>query len=155
MKHYIPDNEKDRLEQLNDGLTEIICSKDYFIDEKWLPLRLNLRKWKTLHYSISQNHQPFINDFSKIELLRLYHACNNLSEVMLIQKEIKEVILLQQFEKAALLRDIGLDRSLALSDLYKEMKVVIPFFYLSGNRLILKCIDNYFIHQYVKEKLRF
>ncbi len=154
MKHYIPEEEKDRLYQLNDWLTEIICNKDYFTDEKWLPLRLNLKKWKSLQYTISQNYEPQSNDFADDKLLILYHACNNLSEVLLLQKEIKEVALQQQFEKAALLRDIAMARNMALTDLYVEKKLVIPFFYVTEKLLILKCIDNYFIQAYVKERLR-
>ena len=36
MRYQIPDEEQERLDQLNEWFTQILCSEDYFDDEKWI-----------------------------------------------------------------------------------------------------------------------
>ena len=52
MGYQIPDNDQERLELINDLLIKLICSEDYFDDEKWVLIRLNLDKWKRKGYSL-------------------------------------------------------------------------------------------------------
>jgi hypothetical protein len=46
MKYQVPDDDIERLNQLNKWFTEILCSSDYYDDDKWLSIRLNISKWK-------------------------------------------------------------------------------------------------------------
>lgn len=51
MKHHIPDIHDERLDQLNTWFKKALFSEDLFHDARWLPIRLNLSKWKSLGYS--------------------------------------------------------------------------------------------------------
>ena len=64
MKYQIPEDEQERLDQLNDWFTKILCSEDYFEDEKWLAIRLNLAKWRDLGYNFRQENQNEQINFS-------------------------------------------------------------------------------------------
>jgi hypothetical protein len=64
MKHYIPYEAGERLDQLNRWFNAIICSKDYSDDDQWLAIRLNLLKWHELGYSYKQMQLSEIDDFS-------------------------------------------------------------------------------------------
>jgi hypothetical protein len=64
MKHHIPYEAGERLNQLNRWFTVIICSKDYSDDDQWLAIRLNLLKWHELGYSYKQMQLSEIDDFS-------------------------------------------------------------------------------------------
>jgi hypothetical protein len=44
MSYQIPDNDQERLELLNESLIKLIGSEDYFDDEMWVMVRLNLDK---------------------------------------------------------------------------------------------------------------
>ena len=50
MGYQIPDNDQERLELINESLFKLICSDDYFDDEKWVMIRLNLDKWDRRGY---------------------------------------------------------------------------------------------------------
>ena len=56
MGYQIPDNEQERLELLNESLIKLICSEDYFDDEKWVMIRLNLDKWDRRGYILKMTH---------------------------------------------------------------------------------------------------
>ncbi len=57
MGYQIPDDEQERIDQLNEWFTQILCSEDYFDDKKWMSLRLNLAKWKEKGFGFRQENQ--------------------------------------------------------------------------------------------------
>lgn len=147
MKHYVPEDAEERLAQLNEWLTNVIYSEDFFDDERWLPVRMNITKWKSKGYALVQRFKPEDFDFESEELMELYYICNAISEIMLFEKESREAAAKQQYEKATLYRDFSKDRKAALTEEGNNNSMVINFFKLEGNTLILKCIDQYFIQQ--------
>jgi hypothetical protein len=154
MKHYIPEKTDDRLSQLNEWFTQTLFSEDLFKDEKWLGIRLNLSKWKTLGFTFKQNSQPAELDFTIAEKLQIYTYFNNIAEVLLYAKEIRESATKQAFESAALYRDYHQSALQAITAKMEQEKPNFPFFKLDGNTLTLKNLDNYFIQQIVKERIR-
>lgn len=155
MKHYVPEDPQERLNQLNEWFTKAIFSTDVFNDDKWLPIRLNLSKWKATNFSVLQNVKPEELDFTDHQKGILYFIYNSISEILLFEKEIKLVAGRQQFERAALYRDLSDDCTKALTEEGKQNGWILPFFSMNGQTLILKCVDNYFVQLIIKERLRF
>jgi hypothetical protein len=154
MRYQIPEEEQERLDQLNEWFTQILCSKDYYDDEKWLAIRLNLLKWNESGYSFKYLNLSKVNDFDEKEIVVVYKIYNSLSEIDLLAFANKEAAKDQKYEKAALYRDLGKLCVNSLKGLYENSELVIPFFMVQEATLVLKHIENYFINQYIKERLR-
>ena len=154
MRYQIPDDEQERLDQLNEWFTQILCSEDYFDDEKWMSIRLNLAKWKEKGFGFRQENQgQFCSMDLEVQKLT-YRIYNYLSEVLLFEMGIKEAVLKQRFEQASLFRDLKVITRQHLKDDYKEQPIVINFFKIENETLVLMHIENFFINQHIKEKLR-
>jgi hypothetical protein len=154
MKHYIPEDVTERLEQLNQWFTDLLFSEDFFNNDKWLHIRLNISKWKTDGYDFVQNYQPTESDFDDSEQLIVFQILHAIAESLLFDHEIRVVATKQNFELAALLRDLKKDALQAFTQNGKENQVVIPFFSFNNKVLTLKFVDNYFINQTIRERLR-
>ena len=102
MGYQIPDNEQERLQLLNESLIKLICSEDYFDDEKWVMIRLNLDKWDRRGYSLKIENITTNNSFKEDEILFLLRVYNLISEILLFQYGMKECAKNQEFEQAAL-----------------------------------------------------
>lgn len=154
MKHYVPEDAIERLEQLNQWFTDLLFSEDFFNNDKWLHIRLNISKWKTDGYDFVQNYQPTESDFDDSEQLIVFQILHAIAESLLFDHEIRVVATKQNFELAALLRDLKKDALQAFTQSGKENQVVIPFFSFNNKVLTLKFVDNYFINQTIRERLR-
>jgi len=154
MGYQIPDNEQERLELLNESLIKLICSEDYFDDEKWVMVRLNLDKWKRMGYSLKFKNIKLDKSFKEDELIFLLRIYNLISEVLLFQYGIKECVKTQNFEQAALYRDLAKVYRKALADKLKNAPVHICLFDLKGNKLVMKFIENYFVNQHLMDRFR-
>ncbi len=84
----------------------------------------------------------------------IYRIYNYLSEVLLFEIGIKEAVLKQRFEQASLYRDLKVMTKQHLKDIYNEQPFVINFFKIENETLLLMHIENYFINQHIKERLR-
>ena len=109
MKLQLTDQEAERLNQLNNWFMEIICSKSYFDDEKWINIRLNLAKWKELGYNFRQEKSIENRCYSMDEILFVNRMLNYQSEMLLFDGGIRESVIKQNFEKAALYRDLKIE----------------------------------------------
>jgi hypothetical protein len=154
MRYQIPEDEQERLDQLNGWFTQILCSQDYFDDEKWMSIRLNLSKWKEKGFGFRQENQEHFCTFEMEEKLLAYRIFNYLSEVLLFEAGIKEAALKQKFEQASLFRDLKVITKQHLKTIYEEQTSFINFFKIENESLVLKHIENYFINQHIKERLR-
>ena len=154
MSYQIPDNEQERLELLNESLIKLICSEDYFDDEKWVMIRLNLDKWKRKGYSLKFENITPNNSFKEEEILFLLRIYNLISEVLLFQHGIRECVKNQEFEQAALYRDLGKVYKKTLADKYQNKPTHICLFDLKGNKLVMKFIENYFVNQHLMDRFR-
>ncbi len=154
MRYQIPDDEQERLDQLNEWFTQILCSEDYFDDEKWMSIRLNLAKWKEKGFGFRQENQGQFCSMDLEEQKLTYRIYNYLSEVLLFEMGIKEAVLKQRFEQASLYRDLKVMTKQHLKDIYNEQPIVINFFKIENETLLLMHIENYFINQHIKERLR-
>jgi hypothetical protein len=154
MKHYVPEDATERLEQLNQWFTDLLFSEDFFNNDKWLHIRLNISKWKTDGYDFVQNYQPTESDFDDSEQLVVFQILHAIAESLLFDHEIRVVATKQNFELAALLRDLKKDALQAFTQNGKENKAVISFFSFTDKVLTLKFVDNYFINQTIRERLR-
>ena len=154
MGYQIPDNEQERLELLNESLIKLICSEDYFDDEKWVMIRLNLDKWKRKGYSLKFENINPKNSFKEDETIFLLRIYNLISEVLLFQHGIKECVKNQEFEQAALYRDLGMVYKKTLADKYQNKANKICLFDLKGNKLVMKFIENYFVNQHLMDRFR-
>jgi hypothetical protein len=154
MGYQIPDNEQERLELLNQSLIKLICSEDYFDDEKWLMVRLNLDKWKRMGYSLKFENINPNNSFKEDEILFLLRIYNLISEVLLFQYGMKECAKNQEFEQAALYRDLAKVYRKALADKLNNVPAHICLFDLKGNKLVMKFIENYFVNQHLMDRFR-
>jgi hypothetical protein len=67
---------------------------------------------------------------------------------------IKEAVLKQRFEQASLYRDLKVITKQHLKDIYDEYSFIVKFFKIENETLVLKHIENYFINQYIKERIR-
>jgi len=154
MKHYVPEDTEARLQQLNEWFTNALFSESVFKDEEWLPIRLNLSKWKSLGYSIIQNDKPNQNDYSIEESAILFANYNSICEILLFEKEMRFYGFKQQFDKALLCQNYQKDFIKAFIDQGLQNQTILPFFTYQSENLYLKFIDNYFIQQIIKEKIR-
>ena len=154
MGYQIPDNDQERLELLNESLIKLICSEDYFDDEKWVMIRLNLDKWKRKGYNLKFENINPNNSFKEDELIFLLRIYNLISEVLLFQHGIRECVKNQEFEQAALYRDLGNVHKKNLADKYQNKPSHIFLFDLKGNKLVMKFIENYFINQHLMDRFR-
>ena len=154
MRYQIPEEEQERLDQLNEWFTQILCSEDYFEDEKWMSIRLNLAKWNEKGFGFRQENQGQFCSLNLEQQNLSYRIYNYLSEVLLFEMGIKEAVLKQRFEQASLYRDLKMITKQHLKDIYNEQPIVIKFFKIENETLVLKHIENYFINQYIKERLR-
>ena len=154
MGYQIPDNEQERLELLNESLIKLICSEDYFDDEKWVLIRLNLDKWKRKGYSLKFENIVINNSFKEAEISFLLRMYNIISEILLFQYGIKECVKNQEFEQAALYRDLGKVYKKSLAEQYKNKPSEICVFDLKGNKLVMKFIENYFVNQHLMDRFR-
>ena len=77
-----------------------------------------------------------------------------MSEVLLFEAGIKEAVIKQRFEQASLFRDLKLVAKQQLKAIYEEQPFIIHFFKIENEGLVLNHIENYFINQYIKERLR-
>jgi hypothetical protein len=154
MGYQIPDNDQERLELLNESLIKLICSEDYFDDEKWVMIRLNLDKWKRMGYSLKFEKIKLNNTFKEDEIIFLLRVYNLISEVLLFQYGIKECVKTQNFEQAALYRDLAKVYRKALADKLKNAPANICLFDLKGNKLVMKFVENYFVNQHLMDRFR-
>ena len=154
MGYQIPDNDQERLELLNESLIKLICSEDYFDDEKWVMVRLNLDKWKRIGYRLKFENINLGNSFKEDEIIFLLRVYNLISEVLLFQYGIKECVKTQNFEQAALYRDLAKIYRKSLADKLKNAPAPICLFDLKGNKLVMKFIENYFINQHLMDRFR-
>jgi hypothetical protein len=154
MGYQIPDNDQERLELLNESLIKLICSEDYFDDEKWVMIRLNLDKWKRKGYSLKFENIIPKNSFKEDEKIFLLRIYNLISEVLLFQHGIRECVKNQEFEQAALYRDLSIVYKKTLADKYQNKPSHICLFDLKGNKLVMKFIENYFINQHLMDRFR-
>ena len=154
MRYQIPQDDEERLDQLNEWFTQILCSEDYFDDEKWMSIRLNLSKCKEKGFGFRQENLGQFCSLNLEEQNLTYRIYNYLGEILLFEMGIKEAVLKQRFEQASLYRDLKVITKQQLKDIYKEQPVVIKFFKIENETLVLKHIENYFINQYIKERLR-
>ena len=154
MGYQIPDNEQERLDLLNESLIKLICSEDYFDDEKWVMIRLNLDKWKRKGYNLKFENITHFNSFKEDELLFLLRIYNLISEILLFQHGIKECVKNQEFEQAALYRDLGKVYKKTLADKYQNKPSKLYLFELKGNKLLMKFIANFFVNQHLMDRLR-
>ena len=67
---------------------------------------------------------------------------------------IREAILKQKFEQASLYRDLSMLSKQHLHEIYKEESITINFFKIEKEDLVINHIENYFINQYIKERIR-
>lgn len=154
MRYQIPEEEQERLDQLNGWFTQILCSDDYFEDEKWMSIRLNLLKWKEKGFGFRQENQEHSCTFGLEEKLMAYRIFNYLGEILLFEAWIKEAALKQKFEQASLFRDLKVIAKQHLKTIYEEQTSFIQFFKIENESLVLKHIENYFINQHIKERIR-
>jgi len=154
MKDHISEGNEERLNQLNEWVTKVLCSHNFFKEEEWLPIKLNLLNWKSLGYSINQNDQLHWYDFTKTEVALLYKIINSISEILLFEKEMKYYRIKQEFDKALLYQNYQKEYTKNLK-LYRELnQTILPFFSFENETLCLKFIDNYFIRQIIEERIR-
>ncbi len=154
MRYQIPDDEQERLDQLNEWFTQILCSEDYFDDEKWMSIRLNLAKWKEKGFGFRQENQGQFCSMDLEEQKLTYRIYNYLGEVLQFEMGIKEAVLKQRFEQASLYRDLKVITKQHLKDIYEENSFIVKFFKIENETLVLMHIENYFINQYIKERIR-
>lgn len=154
MRYQIPDDEQERLNQLNEWFTQILCSEDYFDDEKWMSIRLNLAKWKEKGFGFRQENQGQFCSMDLEEQKLTYRIYNYLSEVLLFEMGIKEAVLKQRFEQASLYRDLKVISKQDLKDIYEEHSFIVKFFKIENETLVLKHIENNFINRHIKERIR-
>ena len=154
MRYQIPEDEQERLDQLNGWFTQILCSENYFEDEKWMSIRLNLLKWKEKGFGFRQENQEHFCTFEIEEKLLTYKIFNYLGEILLFEAGIKEAAIKQKFEQASLFRDLKAIAKQHLKTIYEEQTSFIKFFKIENEILVLKHIENYFINQHIKERLR-
>jgi hypothetical protein len=154
MKYQVPDDDIERLNQLNKWFTEILCSSDYYDDDKWLSIRLNISKWKQKGFGFRFENTAQPTNFNLTEKALFYKIYNYLSEVLLFEMGIREAILKQKFEQASLYRDLSMLSKQHLHEIYKEESITINFFKIEKEDLVLNHIENYFINQYIKEKIK-
>ncbi len=154
MRYQIPDDEQERLDQLNQWFTQILCSEDYFDDEKWMSIRLNLAKWKEKGFGFRQENQGQFCSMDLEEQNLTYRIYTYLGEVLQFEMGIKEAVFKQKFEQASLYRDLKVITKQNLKDIYNEQPFVINFFKIENETLLLMHIENYFINQHIKERLR-
>jgi hypothetical protein len=117
-------------------------------------VRLNLDKWKRMGYSLKFEKINLGNSLKEDELLFLLRIYNLISEVLLFQYGIKECVKTQNFEQAALYRDLAKVYRKALADKLKNAPVHICLFDLKGNKLVMKFIENYFVNQHLMDRFR-
>ena len=154
MRYQIPDDEQERLDQLNEWFTQILCSEDYFDDEKWLSIRLNLAKWKEKGFGFRQENQGQFRSMDLEEQNLTYRIYNYLGEVLQFEMGIKEAVLKQRFEQASLYRDLKVITKQHLKDIYEENSFIVKFFKIENETLVLKHIENNFINRHIKERIR-
>jgi hypothetical protein len=128
MRYQIPDDEQERLDQLNEWFTQILCSEDYFDDEKWMSIRLNIAKWKEKGFGFRQENQGQFCSMDLEEQKLTYRIYNYLSEVLLFEMGIKEAVLKQRFEQASLYRDLKVISKQDLKDIFEEHSFIVKFF---------------------------
>lgn len=155
MKYYIPNDNEERLKQLNEWFSNYFFSDKFFKDEDWLSIRLNISKWKSLGYPVSQKEKAFDFDFSAEESALLYNNFNSISEILLFDKELKSHAAKMQFDKALLFQNFYKNCLNNIKEQSELNKTVIPFFKFENEILFLKFIDNYFILEMIHEKIRF
>ncbi|MCX6338200.1 MAG: hypothetical protein NT153_13145 [Bacteroidetes bacterium] len=93
MRYQIPNDEQERLNQLNDWFTQMLCSEDYYDDEKWISIRLNLAKWKEKGFGFRQENNGQFSTLNLEEQTIVYRIYNYLSEVLLFEAGIKEAVI--------------------------------------------------------------
>ena len=154
MRYQIPEEEQERLDQLNEWFTQILCSEDYFDDAKWLSIRLNLTKWRDKGYHFKQEFRSDENTFELNEQALVYKIYNYLGEVMLMESQMRESAHRQKFDLAKLYQDLKQLAKQELNIIKEEGFFPIRFFRFENEAIILKHIENYFINQDIKERLR-
>ena len=154
MRYQIPEEEQERLDQLNEWFTQILCSDDYFDDGKWLSIRLNLAKWRDKGYHFRQEFRSDENTFEQKEQALVYKIYNYLGEVMLMESQMREAAHRQKFDLAKLYQDLKQLAKQELSIINEEEFFPARFFRFEKEAIILKHIENYFINQDIKERLR-
>ena len=124
MKNQIPDDDQERLDILNQWFTEILCSRGYFDDDKWLPIRLNILKWSQRGYSFRHLNTSNAQDFTVIESAKVYRIYNMLSEIDMFSLAIKEVAKSQKFEQAALYMKLIVEEYKELMHAWNETDII-------------------------------
>jgi hypothetical protein len=105
-------------------------------------------------YSLKFENIKLNNTFKEDEIIFLLRVYNLISEVLLFQYGIKECVKTQNFEQAALYRDLAKVYRKALADKIKNAPANICLFDLKGHKLVMKFVENYFVNQHLMDRFR-
>lgn len=154
MAYQVPDNDNERLAQLNDTFNQLICSEEYFEDDKWILIRFNLDKWRKAGYELAFQTPKSNNVFNNEELVFTLRLYNLISEIQLFQYNMKECAKNQEFEQAANYRDMTKSYKNILNQVSGTRPSLLVYFEFKQGKLGMKFIENFFVTQYVKDRFR-
>jgi hypothetical protein len=155
MMHFtVSDDPIERLDQLNSLLTEFVFHFDRLDENKILLIKLNLSKWKSAGYSVrlEGNTESILDDHN--HRTNLYKTYSIIGELLLFRKEQDVAVRKQEFEKAAHYRDMQKLQYEKLQTLYLALSAPILFFSCTSNQLEMRLIEQYFLSDYILNKIR-
>jgi hypothetical protein len=153
MINCVSNDAAERLDQLNEELTRLMHSVDFFNPDKWSNIRINLAKWREQEFVVSFKHKASNEDFTQEEKLILYKSLSDISEILLLESYQEKKAINHSYESAAFFRDLQIERRQALS-MDKLIRKSIPLFTIEDKTLVLKYVDHFIIELMILENVQ-
>ena len=153
MNFFVSDNANERLNQLNELMTELIFHFGKKDKDILLLIKLNLSKWQSQGFTIADTPDISPVPLTPSEEIIIYRTYSLIGELLLFIKSKKDAAQLQYYSLAADFRDkecCAFEKLLTLKD---TLTTSLPWFRYANDILFMRPIDHFYLHSFIEEKL--
>ena len=153
MHFFVPDDANERLNQLNELMTELVFQFERIENDKLLLIKLNLSKWDSQGFTISDKPDTSPISFTPSEETIIYKTYNLIGELLLFRKSKEDAAKLQHYSLAADFRDKETRALAKLLPLKESLTTSLPWFRYSDDVLFMRPIDHFYLNSFIETNL--
>jgi hypothetical protein len=153
MHFFVSDDANERLNQLNELMTELVFHFEKIENDKLLLIKLNLSKWCSQEFTISDTPDASPVPFAPSEETIIYKTYSLIGELLLFRKSKEDAAKIQDYALAADFRDKESDAFVKLLTLKDTLTTSLPWFRYSENTLYMRTIDHFYLNSFIEINL--
>lgn len=153
MNFFVSDDANERLNQLNELMTELVFHFERIENDKLLLIKLNLSKWRSQEFTISDTPDTSPVPFAPSQEIIIYKIYSLIGELLLFRKSKEDAAKIQHYSIATDFRDkecCAFEKLLTLKD---TLTTSLPWFRYSENTLYMRPIDHFYLNSFIETNL--